>query len=328
MTTLESSKIIFYLDDGEFWKICFADLYKCEDVKIITKSSRFALSNTLKKLCILHNSTTINSKFNLPLKSIWNSVDNLILTGNAGKKCFVFTDTSIREVSEDVLKRLKRNNNKLVMYFLNTLGTDSATDYAMQMVEKRYFDVHFTIDSADAKKHGFIYCNCCYSKIEHRKTRNLFELTFVGKDKGRVNDLKNIARRTQKISSKYYIAEVKTSDMEKIDNVIYNQVLPYQAVLDLVNESRAILEWVQDGQVGFSFRIYEAICYDKILITNNQFVKKCPFYNEKSMIIIQDSSDDILSILSNEQNPKYGYCGEYSPIHFVERIKKELLIED
>lgn len=326
MTTLVIPKIIFYLDDGEFWKICFADLYKCEDVKVITKVERFLISNhVMKKLCFLHNSTTLNSKFNLPLRSIWNCADNLVLAGNTGEKCFVFTDTSIREVTEAVLRKLKKSNNKLVIYFLNTIGRDSTTDYAVRLVKKGYFDAHFTIDANDAKKNKFNYCNCCYSKIDLNPVTNLFDLTFVGKNKGRITDIQNIARATQNVRSKYYVSEVKSSDMKIIDNVIYNQTLPYHAVLDLVNKSRAILEWVQDGQVGFSFRIYEAICYDKILITNNQFVKQCSFYNERSMIIIENSATDILSILENTENPKYGYSGEYSPIHLVKQIKNTLI---
>lgn len=326
MITLAAPKIIFYLDNGEFWKICFADLYKCEDVKIITKTERFLISNpAMKKLCVLHNSTTLNSNFELPLRSVWNCVDNLVLAGNTGEKCFIFTDTSIREVSESVLKKLKRSNNKLVIYFLNTIGRDSTTNYAVRLVKKGYFDAHFTIDANDAKKHKFTYCNCCYSKVDMDPVANLFDLTFVGKNKGRIKDIQNIACTTLDVRSKYYISEVKPCDMKTINNVIYNQALPYHEVLDLVNKSHAILEWVQDGQLGFSFRIYEAICYDKILITNNQFVKQCQFYNEKSMIVIENSSADIVSLLGNAHPPKYGYSGEYSPIHLVEQIKNTIL---
>ena len=319
---MAAPKIIFYLDNGEFWKICFADLYKCENVKIITKTERFLISNpAMKKLCVLHNSTTLNSNFELPLRSVWNYVDNLVLAGNTGKKCFIFTDTSIREVSESVLKKLKRTNNKLVIYFLNTIGRDSTTNYAVHLVKKGYFDAHFTIDANDANKYKFTYCNCCYSKADLNPVANSFDLTFVGKNKGRINDIQNIACATLNIRARYYVADVKLRDMKIIDNVIYNQMLPYHAVLDLVNKSRAILEWVQDGQIGFSFRIYEAICYDKILITNNQFVKSCPFYNEKSMIVVEDSSTDIVNILNNAQTPKYGYSGEYSPVHLVKQIR-------
>lgn len=322
MTTLAVPEIIFYLEDGEFWNICFADLYKCKDVKIITKSERFLISNrAMKKLCALHNNTTLNSKVNLPLRSIWNCVDDLILEGDFGGRCFVFTDTSIREVSEEVLKKLKRRNNKLVIYFLNTIGCDSTTNYAVRLVKKSYFDAHFTIDANDANKYKFIYCNCCYSKADMNPVANSFDLTFVGKNKGRINDIQNIACATLNIRARYYVADVKPCDIKIIDNVIYNQMLPYHAVLDLVNKSRAILEWVQDGQIGFSFRIYEAICYNKILITNNQFVKSCPFYNEKSMIVVEDSSTDIVNILNSAQTPKYGYSGEYSPVRLVKQIK-------
>ena len=55
--------------------------------------------------------------------------------------------------------------------------------------------------------------------------------------------------------------------------------------------SKAVLDIVQDGQVGLTIRTMETICYRKKLITNNTDVINYDFYNPDNIFVI--GKDDI-----------------------------------
>ena len=64
---------------------------------------------------------------------------------------------------------------------------------------------------------------------------------------------------------------------EQRKGIIYNQLIDYNQILDELQKFDTVLEVVQPGQVGVTLRYYEAITYNKKLITNNEMVKKLPF---------------------------------------------------
>lgn len=319
-------KIVFYIEDGNFWDICFNDLNKCEDVKIIKKSERFAINQKkIKKICDIHNSVTLNKKFSLPFRWVWNNVDQLEKLKNRNEPtCFVFTDTSIRNVTVHTLKSIQNAGHKIVVFFLNPLRNQNDVGYALTMKNKISFERVYTIDQSDADCYGFTYCNCCYSKIDLEEKQEFIDVLYVGKNKGRSDTILDLATKMQKFNCKFYITDVPKAKQRNIKNVIYGQGMPYLDVLNLVKKSRCILECVQEGQEGFTFRFYEAICYNKKLITNNLFVRKSSYFSEEFMYIIDDENDNIDEFISNKMMPAYCYTDEFSPSRFVEKIRMDI----
>lgn len=319
-------KIVFYIEDGDFWDICFDDLHKCTDVKIIRKSERFNLRNRIiKKLCGIHNSDTLNRYVSVPFRNIWKKADLLEQVANKKElECFVFTDTSIRNVTQQTLRDIQNAGNKLVLFFLNPTRNQQDTNCALAIAKKVNFDGIYTIDQEDAYKFGYTYCNCCYSRHEMKKEKESIDILYVGKDKNRLDTILNFATNTQEYNCRFYITGVPVDKQRKVKNVIYGNGIPYLEVLNLVNQSKCILECVQEGQKGLTFRFYEAICYNKKLITNNPFVEQLPCFDKDYMYVIGDEDVSLDEFINDKKMPQYNYLNEFSPTHFVEKIRADI----
>lgn len=86
--------------------------------------------------------------------------------------------------------------------------------------------------------------------------------------------------------------------------------------------SNCLLELVQEGQVGATARYCEAVVYGKKLLTNNNYVRFLPFYNEE-YIKIFDKVDDIdFDWVKEIVHVDFEYKDEFSPNHVIERIQR------
>ena len=66
----------------------------------------------------------------------------------------------------------------------------------------------------------------------------------------------------------------------------YSKPISYSKVVELVNESRAVLNIVMPNQTGATLRDYESVFNAIKLITNNQSVKDYAFYKEENVFIL------------------------------------------
>ena len=72
-----------------------------------------------------------------------------------------------------------------------------------------------------------------------------------------------------------------------------------------------------------TLRYYEAITYNKKLITNNEMVKKLPFYNPYYMFVFCDPEDIDLAWVKRSVKVDYHYNNEFSPKELVKDIIRE-----
>src|SRR5690606_41602551 len=62
---------------------------------------------------------------------------------------------------------------------------------------------------------------------------------------------------------------------------------------------RSLIDLVRPNQTGLSFRFFEAMAFEKKIITNNKYVKDFDFYNPSNILILEDNFDDIDSEFLN-----------------------------
>ena len=110
---------------------------------------------------------------------------------------------------------------------------------------------------------------------------------------------------------------------EQRKGIIYIQLIDYNQILDELQKFDTVLEVVQPGQVGVTLRYYEAITYNKKLITNNEMVKKLPFYNPDYMFVFCDPEDIDLEWVKRSIKDDYHYNNEFSPKELVKDIIRE-----
>lgn len=237
----------------------------------------------------------------------------------------VFSNISIRYISLKRLEKLKNKGVKLVLYFIDSTSNPNSKE-ALSYTQKIKIDLIYTFDLCDAKKFNFIHFHTMYSKIYNDKDclPIEYDAMFNGTDKGRYYLLCDIMKKCS--NTKFFINMICISDeMKKKAGFQSNTSIKYSDSLYYVTRSNCIIDIVLDKQqTGLSLRVYEALVYNKKLLTNNPSIMKFPYYNTMYMKYFKSIDDIDEEFIRERVNVDYGYKGEFSPIHFLEDISKRL----
>ncbi|MGN1131303.1 MAG: hypothetical protein ACI4RL_00240 [Ruminococcus sp.] len=309
---------------GDITRAMLADLEKSDDVTILDKPY-IIKNNFLKKLKTLHFSNKLNSVINIPGKSMWNrysTVHNFPFVDNV-KYFVIFNNSSISEYSPELIRKLgKKKNIELVLYFSDPVDAFVAQK-AKKIAQQVSFKHIFSFDPDDCKKYNYTYINALYSKKEFEKVDEISnDLYFVGENKGRLPILNTIYDNAKKNNASPYfrIQRVPDEECDRKD-IIYNKRIPYLATLEELQYANCILDIVQEGQSGVTLRYYEAICYNKKLLTNSTTVKSMPYYNPKYMQVFRNVEDIDWDWVKDDSPVDYEYKNDFSPVRFIEKIK-------
>ena len=93
-------------------------------------------------------------------------------------------------------------------------------------------------------------------------------------------------------------------------------------------KASCIFDATEKKQNGVTLRYFEAVCYNKKLITDNDFVKQLPFYNP-DFIQVYDKVENIdIEWIKRDIKVDYGYDGRFSPVHFLQKLKNRFSNEE
>ena len=149
------------------------------------------------------------------------------------------------------------------------------------------------------------------------ETATKSDIYFIGRDKGRKDfliDLFNI------LSDNGCVCDFTINGVEKnavVQGVKTGRGILYNQVIQEIQSTNCILEVIQQGQNGVTLRYYEAVCYNKKLLTNNADIVNYPFYNPEYMKVFTKLEDIDVKWIKEQVDVNYKYNGEYSPINLV-----------
>lgn len=152
----------------------------------------------------------------------------------------------------------------------------------------------FSFDRNDCKNYGFSFSPMIYNfnvkAINNSEPK--YDVVFVGYMKNRAKMLIDIYNKLQSANASvfYYVLD-NVNTVETTPFELHNDYLSYPEYKKCMFSSKAVLDIVQDGQVGLTIRTMETICYRKKLITNNTDVINYDFYNPDNIFVI--GKDDI-----------------------------------
>lgn len=194
--------------------------------------------------------------------------------------------------SENVLQKIKLKSKHFVGY-----QWDGMNRFPLAENMIPYFDRFFVFDSNDEKKyHNVQSINNFYFDYLHPKREFKHDIFFVGTFmKDRINELLQLSLIFKKIGlkssiniicnkSKYYKkygdfpVHFTKSGMNFKDNILNSQ------------QSNVILDFQNSMHNGVSFRVFEAVGYQKKLITNNPLVKNYDFYNPNNIFVFTNEN--------------------------------------
>ena len=330
---------VMVMMDGEMANDLFLDMTRQEDVSIYyTKRNESSpIRQFIKKV---HCSFKTNKFIELPGKDLW---ERSILNNVKPNSCYMFLSTSLVTISSRLLKKLRNNPNhpKLVLLLIDSL---SANSYHLRYPSVRRtisnfkWDEVVSFDEADCKKYGYKYMGQhLYTKLSPQDVGLSdnhtvdYDLQYAGADKrGRNAIVYQIFKylTDKNVKCKFTMMDNIANDYKyKIQPglKIIHRGIPYRQILRDVMSTNVILEVMQGGQIQQTARYYEAVCYNKKLLTNNDYVKKLQFYNPEYMKIFHSLEDiDIDWLRDDSMKIDYHYDNEFSPVKILDIIDENV----
>lgn len=224
----------------------------------------------------------IHFRLGLPLKSIWFNNANII------KKEIFFLSEAL--IIPDYLDWLHKKNpeSKIIIFYTNKVNKKNNPDKL-----KRKWCSIWTCDRIDSEKYDLnLYDGIAYFKIyEVKKETPIYDIFYIGKDKGRLDDLLSLEKKFNNLGLNTYIHIVPEKRWFAKKNERYNSLMPYEQVLENLGKSRAILHLSQGAQNGITMRVMESLIHNIKLITDCTYLVNYDFYDKNNMFIL--GQDDI-----------------------------------
>lgn len=307
---------------------CAKDLENMTGVKLVS----FPLDYTnplLRKIFLLHRSKVINSIINLPFKNIWYPLYFRDDFTENKPMCFVISDRVFISLQYVFYLKKKYPSAKFVIIHRDLMQYCIQCDNA-DLFGNPIIDLEMSYDEGDCKKYGLKHFDEFESKISIPTDLNypLSDVFFAGLVKERLPILMDIYHRLTKAGIKvhYYLTGVPQAERKEYEGITYgDKPIPYYDMLYKTVNSRCVLEINQNGASGYTSRFLEAVMYNKKLITNNPIVRESNFYNPSYIQVINSGSDINPDFVREDVNQiDYNYQNEFSPIHLIELIEREL----
>lgn len=296
-------------------------------------SSRFI--NFLHRV---HCSYKLNRMVKLPYKDIWyHSLYKSLATEIDDSACIIFDTGSLSYLSLHTLKRIKNitNNIKMVLIVVDSLhGSSAHIPYVLPKILGFNWDLTLSYDQHDCDEFGFDYMGqTIYSRLNDVKPSDAqSDIYFVGRNKaGRNQDVLKLYEylHAAGIKVNFDLVDTKKNNRKsKYRNApgvhLHDSNIPYEDVISNVLSTNCILEIVAPGQKVQTARYYEAVCYNKKLLTNNIGFSELPFYNPDYIHYFNRIEDIDLEWLQDQTPVEYHYNNEFSPIHLIDMINEKL----
>lgn len=239
---------------------------------------------------------------------------------------FLFFESQYAVINTDYPEYLRKHYQhcKLVLFMQDVVASlpyYDIDDY------KRRFDLVLSYDKQDCERYGLVYHSTPYSHYENSRLikEGSCDVFFCGTAKNRYETIMTAYKLCKDAGLKvlFYINGVEDRLQEKNDDIVYNTPISYLENLAHIASAKCIIEVMQKKADGFTPRLWEAIFYDKHLITNNDSIKDTLYYDSRYIHEINNNlhpAEWIDNPVFFDQKVKE----TKSPIHLLEFIENQL----
>lgn len=242
----------------------------------------------------------------------------------------VIPTTSIAKFSLHYLLRFRGRHTNVKLYALVTDSMHAESPH-MQLVRRKLFspvwEKVLTYDKYDAKEYGFTWFGYTYySSFDFvSQDSRRADLYYSGYNKGNREMLVlDVLKSGKNAGAECRFDVVSDKPGAGGDLVYLKNRISYPEVVSRVKASNCILEILQEGQQAQSIRYFEAIVYNKKLLTNNCHLEELPFYNSHFMRCFRDASEIDWNWVKKPEDIDYQYDGSFSPVYLKKFVTGEL----
>ncbi len=237
----------------------------------------------------------------------------------------------VAHYSTSYLLMFKKEHPNVKLYAIacdSMHASSSHMDHVRDKLLSGVFDKVLTYDRFDAEEYGFTWFGYSYySEMPYEITdRQPYDAYFVGIDKGNrgktISSLYSFLVKNN-VNVCFDVPRPKKNAQEDFPYI--KKGIPYSEVLGKVNCTNTLIEILQSGQQSQSLRYFEAVKFNKKLLTNNRHLSELPYYDERYMRFFETEDDIDIEWVKKVEEIDYGYKGEFSPLHLEQFLKS---IED
>ncbi|RRT86734.1 hypothetical protein [Empedobacter falsenii] len=195
--------------------------------------------------------------------------------------CFVIRGDLI---PENVLEYARSVSTKMIDYQLDGLAVSE------KILEfDNLFDQIYVFDDQDVvnypKYNLKAITNCFFEEDNHEKIDWDIYYTGAGLDE-RVKKIKQLINQLKATDFKLNINLLRGKDLILADNVKFiKHGISYEENILLTKKSNVLLDFKREEHDGLSLRFFEALNFNKKIITDNKAVVKYDFYNPRNIYI-------------------------------------------
>ena len=320
-------KIIFMITENLKSMNIFGDLEGIENVYIQTAKGY----NSVNRFERVIRKVIFETNIKLPFRLVWNQIFGIPFFKD--KRYYFLIDSGVfRFYPYSFWEEIcKKTNVYLNLLLLNSMDASSPNirDFKNEIINGNWNEV-YTYDKYDAEKYGWKYFGLNYFS-NPKEVKNISEssdIYFIGGLKGNreglILDTFNILHSNGvKCSFDLYCYSDEQFNESKYKEFInyYRKWKSYNEIQQQIIPTNCILEILQEGQRTQSVRYFEAIFYNKKLLTNNPNIFNLPFYDERYMHYFSKPEDIDLEWVRKYEEIDYGYNGEFSTLKLLEKIK-------
>ena len=186
---------------------------------------------------------------------------------------------------------------KIIISYENRADKTINPDVIPSYVEK------WSYDKDDCHKYGMHWsAPAFFSEYKRKqKTNPKIDVLYVGRDKGRAEKLFALEEQLKKEGLKTYFHICADRQFLRFKRKFYKRVLEYEEYLDLLVDSKAILNIVPEDQTSVTQRELEAVFDGVKCITNNKGIKNFELYDESIYFVLgEDDLNNVSSFLYSD----------------------------
>lgn len=202
----------------------------------------------------------------------------------------------------------KAHKVKCFYYSWNIVRNEQLHKMEKEETKKNGFKF-YCYDKGNCKKYGLNFNTIMYDEtLKLPDVVPKYDTCFLGFLKDRKEKMGKLYNTFQAAGLDARFVIVKTEGVvEDMPFEYREREVGYYEYLDMINQSRSILDITQKGQDGLSLRIMEAIFLNKKILTTNEYITKMDFYDPNNILVIrlgETSKEEILDFF-NEPFHRY-----------------------
>lgn len=197
-------------------------------------------------------------------------------------------------ISVETHKKIKKFTDRYIAYLYDS----SKRRPIAHLLDASIFDIVFSFDPEDVKTYrlkpltNYIY----FEKTERSQVQPIkndcFTISYLDERLELTNRIADILHQKNLKSHFVVVGKYKPENIHQ-DIIFSDQRWNQEQVHEAIKASKAVLDLLRDDQAGLSFRIFEALGFEKKILTSNSYVREFDFYNPENILVIDPKKLEI-----------------------------------